>query len=128
MDHNDTDAPGSEQQNQLLQPLFDSSVSLPRDGAKSSASRTMASSSPPESSTQPSNVFGRLPATSGMDNALMSHMPSSQSLVGGGGHGRTASYGTTLLDTLNEEKQQSSSLHYQRAAAAHQRHFSLMGD
>ncbi|KAJ2821746.1 hypothetical protein GGI24_004128, partial [Coemansia furcata] len=52
---------------------------------------------------------------------------------GGGGHARTASYGTTLLDTLNEEKQQlhPNSLHYQRAAvatAAHQRHYSLMGD
>ncbi|KAJ2887613.1 hypothetical protein IWW38_005101, partial [Coemansia aciculifera] len=45
--------------------------------------------------------------------------------AGGGGHGRTASYGTTLLDTLNEEKQRSV---VSVSAANHQRHYSLMAD
>ncbi|KAJ2039230.1 hypothetical protein H4S03_001827 [Coemansia sp. S3946] len=141
MDHNDT--PGSEQQqNQLLQPLFDSSISLPRDGVKAGATRQTPGSSPPDPNPQQqafasgSNVFGRLPTTTttttSLDNALISHMQPQtlDASASSGGHARTASYGTTLLDTLNEEKQQlhPTSLHYQRAAAAHQRHYSLMGD
>ncbi|KAJ1722075.1 hypothetical protein LPJ53_003482 [Coemansia erecta] len=70
------------------------------------------------------SVFGMLPAigTSGrmsLDQALGSHLPTPASghsaarmrtgsvaaQMVGGGHGRTASYGTSLLDTLNEEKQ-----------------------
>ncbi|KAJ2061034.1 hypothetical protein GGI17_003373 [Coemansia sp. S146] len=141
MDHNGI--PGSEQQqqqSQLLQPLFDSSISLPRDGVKAGATRQTPSSSPPDPNPQQqafasgSSVFGRLPTTTttSLDNALISHMqPQTQGpSASSGGHARTASYGTTLLDTLNEEKQQlhPTSLHYQRAAAAHQRHYSLMGD
>ncbi|KAJ1671523.1 hypothetical protein GGF38_000744, partial [Coemansia sp. RSA 25] len=150
-----------QQRQQLLQPLFDSSISLPHDGIKASSSSN-SSSSPPDPNPQQqqlfppgiastnSGVFGRLPpaaANARLDNALISHMhqqplggtSSSLSSSAGSntasssGHARTASYGTTLLDTLNEEKQQHfpASLHYQRAAAAahhHQRHYSLMGD
>ncbi|KAJ2854933.1 hypothetical protein J3B02_002429, partial [Coemansia erecta] len=90
---------------------------------------------PPSSSTfsaadPNSNVFGMLPVAGGprmsIDNALGSHMQQSQqqqqqqqhhhsgaasrhrtnSVVANSSHGRTASYGTSLLDTLNEEKQQ----------------------
>ncbi|KAJ2327771.1 hypothetical protein GGI00_004372, partial [Coemansia sp. RSA 2681] len=151
-----------QQRQQLLQPLFDSSISLPHDGIKASSSNS-SSNSPPDPNPQQqqlfppgiagtnSGVFGRLPPSAAnatrLDNALISHMhqqplggtSSSLSSSAGSntasssGHARTASYGTTLLDTLNEEKQQHypASLHYQRAAAAahhHQRHYSLMGD
>ncbi|KAJ2440525.1 hypothetical protein GGF42_007594, partial [Coemansia sp. RSA 2424] len=163
MEHNDvprSDQQQQQQRQQLLQPLFDSSISLPHDGIKASSSSN-SSSSPPDPNPQQqlfppgiastnSGVFGRLPpsaANARLDNALISHMhqqplggtSSSLSSSAGSntasssGHARTASYGTTLLDTLNEEKQQHypASLHYQRAAAAahhHQRHYSLMGD
>ncbi|KAJ2359167.1 hypothetical protein IWW50_004005 [Coemansia erecta] len=59
-----------------LQPLFDSSISLPQDKNE----RTEPDASP----------FGRLPTTS--------------SVVASTTHSRNASYGTSLLDTLNEER------------------------
>ncbi|KAJ2742578.1 hypothetical protein GGI20_004388 [Coemansia sp. BCRC 34301] len=131
MDHNDN-SKGSSDHHQLLQPLFDSSISLPHDGTKAAATTPPDQNPQQQTFAAASNVFGRLPPaaanSSSLDNALISHISTS----GGGGHARTASYGTTLLDTLNEEKQHN--FHYQRSAAAaaaaavHQRHYSLMGE
>ncbi|KAJ2627598.1 hypothetical protein H4R22_004323 [Coemansia sp. RSA 1290] len=59
-----------------LQPLFDSSISLPHAADK-----------------QPDSVFGCLPPTSTAPAAAASTT-----------HSRNASYGTSLLDTLNEER------------------------
>ncbi|KAJ2009027.1 hypothetical protein GGI04_000793 [Coemansia thaxteri] len=113
-------APGSRQ----LQPLFDSSISLPHDGIKASTARM---SSPCEQLTTSGSqaalhsggggggVFGRLPPASVSLGSNLAASTTAQT-----SHARTASYGTTLLDTLNEEKQ----LHFH--ARTHQRHFTLM--
>ncbi|KAJ2079985.1 hypothetical protein H4R24_003388 [Coemansia sp. RSA 988] len=112
-----------------LQPLFDSSVSLPQDGPKydmlsASTSPTSGQAlgqtmySPPQADAQTGNgsasIFGRLPTSVGSDSTLAPRLQSSVAAASAA-HSRTASYGTSLLDTLNEEKQFSN----------HQRHFTL---
>ncbi|KAJ1964055.1 hypothetical protein GGI12_001668 [Dipsacomyces acuminosporus] len=123
-------APQQQQQQQIpvvgLQPLFDTSSLASHEGDKADSARVL---SPPslqqqqqqqqqqhtqqfrkvsanasiqaQLGTSNSDVFGRLPLND--SNAGTSRIPSTSG--GSGGHGRTASYGTSLLDTLNEERQ-----------------------
>ncbi|KAI8321516.1 hypothetical protein GQ54DRAFT_311685, partial [Martensiomyces pterosporus] len=131
---------GPRQQQSLparLQPLFDTTGALAtRDGEKADSARVL---TPPNQqqqqqqqlqnqkssadlqaqfSAQSSDVFGRLPmngpiAGVGLDGSTTrgSRMSSAR-----GSHGRTASYGTSLLDTLNEEKQIQQQQQQQRLA------------
>ncbi|KAJ2670305.1 hypothetical protein GGI25_005887 [Coemansia spiralis] len=114
----DSQQPQQEQIQSSLQPLFDSSVSLPQDDATAKAdsarvltppsslhqahlATTLPTLSPNQQEQAHANaaVFGRLPANNG--SGARARLD---------GHGRTASYGTSLLDTLNEEKQMHSQL------------------
>ncbi|KAJ2800764.1 hypothetical protein H4R20_003941 [Coemansia guatemalensis] len=108
-----------------LQPLFDSSISLPQDGSKyevlsgstspaggQALAQTMYS--PPQADNGGASIFGRLPTSVAGDSTLAPRLQSSVAAASAA-HSRTASYGTSLLDTLNEEKQLST----------HQRHFTL---
>ncbi|KAJ1727102.1 hypothetical protein LPJ61_004762, partial [Coemansia biformis] len=102
-----------------LLPLFDSSVSLPQDGASPPRPHQPGVFSPPQQQPPPplpddflqADVFGRLPTTTTTSsNSAGAHaVPPSVSAA----HSRNGSYGTSLLDTLNEGR------------SLHQRHFTL---
>ncbi|KAJ2716926.1 hypothetical protein H4R19_000325 [Coemansia spiralis] len=104
-----------------LLPLFDSSVSLPQDSAsppRASNNHHPSMFSPPQQQQQQqqplddtlhAGLFGQLPASSGGGG-----MPAAVSVSVT--HSRAGSYGTSLLDTLNEGR-----------SLNHHRHLTLSG-
>ncbi|KAJ2513195.1 hypothetical protein GGH20_005169, partial [Coemansia sp. RSA 1937] len=80
-----------------LQPLFDSSISLPREKDTESPFGRLPREKDAES------PFGRLPRDKDTESPF-GHLPPSTSVAASAAHSRNASYGTSLLDTLNEER------------------------